>query len=417
MKTKSARSIKSDLTAAIICALLASRSHAHELSGSVEAKSFIFFEDATDDDPPATGWGTLLLKEDARIGRIRVRASVRAEGITSAERGAFGLDVADRRSRRSPLSIRELYATIPIATAMDLQIGRFELGWGKTDGYSPADAFLPRDASDPLGDEKLPLWGARVQGQRGALRYELYDCAVTTPWRLPVMTGRYSPVSWAGIFLQDAHDAAPKRGFGAVRLQYTWGQWDFGLWGRAGVRPAPLIEAETDTGEGTEEGSEPLVTHRRFANESGAGLEVSRIVGSWVVRGEATALHSRDRDLRDALIWALGAERPVRDGSFIVTVMGNARATPINKAFLFDRALLPGFILAFNQSEGWGSWKIAWVGSFQPAGGVLKAEATYEASDTFSLTAGTDLPHGARSSPLGALSGARRIRTSMRWSW
>lgn len=417
MKALSARTIELYLTGAILCALFASPSYSHDLSGYIEAKGFNFFEMTTDDDPPATGWGTFLLKEDARVGRVRIRASVRAEGITSAERGAFVIDLADRRPRRSPLSIRELYATIPIATALDLQIGRFELGWGKTDGYSPADAFLPRDASDPLGDEKLPLWGARMQGQRGALRFELYDCAVTTPWRLPVMTGRYSPVSWAGVFLHDARDAVPRRGFGAFRLQYTWGQWDFGLWGRAGVRPAPLIEVESETGGDGGEDANPLVTHRRFANEGGVGLEVSRVAGAWVLRGEASILHSRDPDLGDALIWALGAERPVRDGSLIVTVMGNARATPINKAFLFDRAFLPGFIIACNQGEEWGSWKVAWVGTFQPAGGVLKAEATYDATDTWKLTAGTDLPHGARSSPLGALSGARRIRASVRWSW
>ena len=59
---------------------------------------------------------------------------------------------------------------------------RFFLGWGKTDGYSPADAFLPRDLSDPFSDERLPTdsvvyashptAGGTVVKYDGAIRYK-----------------------------------------------------------------------------------------------------------------------------------------------------------------------------------------------------------------------------------------------------
>lgn len=397
--------------------LCVERSIAAGFTGYVESKGFAYFERATSEDDRVAGWGTLFLRQDLNAGPLRIRVSARGEAITSSERGSIELDPADREPRRSPLSLRELYLIAPIASGVDLQIGRFDLGWGKTDGYSPADAFLPRDMSDPIVEEKLPLWGVRLSGQRSSLRFEAHACLVTTPWRLPVMTGRYSPLSWAGVYLLESDDEPPVRGFETVRATIMNSTLDIGGWVRWGTRPAPLLELEDEEIE--EGGDEPVfvAVRRRFVEESGAGIELTRVQGSWVVRGEIAFMRSADPDLGDALIWAISAERAVRDGTFIATAAGNARETPINKAFLFDRAFLPGFILALAQPESWGGWKIVWVGGLDPSGGVLKVDVAYDFSDYWKLTAGADLPHGARISPLGAMAGARRARVALRWSW
>jgi len=396
--------------------LSAASAGAQGFTGYVETKAFAFFDKTTDADEWATGWGVVFLKEEGRIGRARFVASVRAEGITSNDQGQIVFDPADRNAARPPLSIRELYVRLPLADPLDLQLGRFELGWGKTDGYSPADAFLPRDQTDPFADEKLPLWGVRLQGQRGTLRYELLASFVTTPWRLPSMEGRYSPFSDFGYFLLPAENDPPVRGFEAIRFLKTWGPWDGGVWVRTGVRPAPLLVAHLDRAERRPDGVFVPVD-RRFVDEHAAGVELSRVIGAYVLRGEIGVSFSDDPDLGDALIWAIGCERAVGDGSLMITLAGNALDTPVDPLLLFDRAMLPAAIVAFYQNPSWGVWKVVWTVQLREASDLLKGELDYSLTDVWKLTVGVDLPYGSREGAFGAVSHARRARAALRWSW
>ncbi|MDL1950386.1 glycosyl hydrolase family protein, partial [Acidobacteria bacterium ACD] len=160
------------------------------------------------------------MKAEGRLGEARWAVVLRAEAITDGSRGDLVLDPADRELRRSPLSVREAWVGIPLGGSLDLELGRFVLGWGKTDGYSPADAFLPRDLSDPYADEKLPVWGARLAGQAGPVRAELVGTVTATPWRLPVLSGRFAPVDTSDlalpVYLVDGEQDLPRTGFGAL---------------------------------------------------------------------------------------------------------------------------------------------------------------------------------------------------------
>ncbi|MEW6367853.1 MAG: hypothetical protein AB1714_24755 [Acidobacteriota bacterium] len=389
---------------------------AQGFTGYVETKALSFFEKTTGADDWVTGWGVVFLKEEGRVGRSGFVASGRAEGITSSYQGPIVFDPADRGAARPPLSIRELYVRLRLADSVDLQLGRFELGWGKTDGYSPADAFLPRDQTDPFADEKLPLWGARLQGQRGTLRYELLATFVTTPWRLPSMEGRYSPFSEQGYFLLPADNDPPVRGFEAIRLMKTWGPWDGGVWARTGIRPAPLLTPHLDQAEYRPDGVFVPVD-RRFADEHAAGIELSRVAGAYVLRGEIGASFSDDPDLGDALIWAIGCERAVGDGSMMITVCGNALDPPVDPLLLFDRAMLPAVIVAFYQNPPWGYWKVVWTTQLRETSDLLKAELDYNLTDVWKLTVGLDLPYGSTDGAFGAVSDGRRVRAGLRRSW
>ena len=393
---------------------------AQGFSGYAEAKGFAFAERESDGDPWVLGWSTLFAKGERKVGDTQWTASARGELISSRERGPLVFDPADREARRSPLSVRELWVRLPIASSVDLQLGRFELGWGKTDGYSPADAFLPRDLSDPFSDEKLPLWAIRLGGQKGPLRVESVACLITTPWRLPVLGGRYAPLEvrspYGRIEYEDAENTPPKAGFGALRLLATIGDWDVGGWGRFGVRPAPLLVFRTDLAFPVPSGL-AVPVERRYAREQGVGVEVSRVAGSWVLRGEAAALFSRDPDLGDALIGTLSAERGFGDGTLLVTLAGNAKDTPVDPALLFDRALLPALIVAWNRTEEWGSWKVVWTEGLKYGDGLLKAEAGYNATDLWGITLGGELPFGSVKGSLGALHAARRVHLALRRSW
>jgi hypothetical protein len=303
---------------------------------------------------------------------------------------------------------------------MDLQVGRFQLGWGKTDGYSPADAFLPRDLSDPFSDEKIPLWALRLSGQDGALRYESVVCPVTTPWRLPVLGSRNAPLNAEGFppgtAFKEVETTPPDMGFAALRLLYTFGEWDLGAWGRAGVRPAPLLDFRFDRATATPSG--PIVpVERRYAREEGVGIEVSRIVGAWVIRGELAALFSGDRDLGDALIGALSAEKGFGDGTLLVTLAGNAMNPPVDETLLFDRGILPAFIAAWNRTEEWGEWKLVSASGLKQGDGLLKGEVGYNMTDTWKITIGAELPYGSKNGPYGSLHAAQRVHLALRHSW
>lgn len=393
---------------------------AQTFSGSAEAKGSGYLSRGSERDPWFSGWGTLLVKAEGRVGKARWAVVARAEAITDGSRGEPTFDPADRELRRSPLSLREAWIGLPLGPSVDLELGRFSLGWGKTDGYSPADAFLPRDLSDPYADEKLPVWGARVRAQTGPLRAEAIGTLTTTPWRLPVLSGRFAPVDTSDLalplYLVDGEQDAPRTGFGALRLLATFGDWDVGLWGRFGVRPAPLLVPRIDLAEVRDDGI-ALPADRRFVREDGVGAELSRVVGGFVVRAELAALFSADPALGDALIWTLGAERGLGDGTLLVTLAANARAEPSDVRVLFDRAILPSLVAAWTRSEEWGSWKLVWAQGLSHGDGLLRAEVANDLTDRWRLAAGVDYPYGSRRGPYGARPDTKRLWASVRRSW
>jgi hypothetical protein len=319
--------------------------------------------------------------------------------------------------------VDEAWARVPLAGATDLQLGRFLLGWGKTDGYSPADAFLPRDLTDPFADEKIPLWGARLSGQRGDLRFEAVGTATTTPFRMPVLGGRNAPLSVAppppftSVFLEDGTQDPPHTGFAVARASLTSGPWDLGAWGRFGVRPAPLLVFRTDEAHAGADGAIAVPVDRRFAHESGLGVEASRVTGPFVLRAEAAALFSNDAELGDALILTGGAERAFGDGTLALTVATNARATPVDEWLLFDRAILPAAIAIWQRTERWGAWRLAVTYGMTHGDGLAKAEVTDNLTDTLAVTLGADLPWGSRYGALGARAASRRVRLAVRRAW
>lgn len=393
--------------------------HAGELSGYAEVKGTAYADQRPGRDRLGFGWGTLFTRWEEKKGDIQLTASLRGEEITTGE-SELAFDPADRKLRRSPLSLRDFWLRMPLGPSDDLQLGRFQLGWGKTDGYSPADAFLPRDLTDPFADEKIPLWAVRLNGYTGAFRYEAVAAPVTTPWRLPRLGGRNAPLGAGslppGSALDESETSPPTAGFAAVRLLAAFGDWDLGVWGRAGVRPAPLLEFRPDRATLTATGV-TVPVKRRYAREEAAGLEFSRVLGSWVLRAEGAALFSRDRDLGNALIGAVSAEKHFGDGTLLVTLAGNAITPPVDAVRLYDRAILPVLIAAWNRTEEWGEWKLVWSTGLTHGDGLFKAEAGYTLSDVWKVTIGGDLPYGAEEGPFGALTTARQVYAALRRSW
>ncbi len=391
-------------------------------SGFAESKVFAYTKSAEGQDPADVAWVTLFTKYEYRPASIQYTISFRAEAISdNAVQSASLLDPADRGLRRPPIDLQDLWLRIPLVSAVDLQLGRFGLGWGRTDGYSPADAFLPRDLTDPFADEKLPLWAARLTGQRGSWRIEAVFCPLTTPWRIPVLGSRNAPLTTGnlpdGTILNEQQKTPPQDGFAALRLQTTTASdWDLGIWVRGGVRPAPLLDFHPDRAT-LISGRLVIPVDRHYAREQALGIELARMVNAWIFRAELAAMFSTAPDLGDALIGTLGAERSFGDSTLLVTLAGNAISPPVDNCLLFDRAILPAFIATWNHTEDWGEWKLVWTCGLDHGDGLLKAELGFDLNDFWKLILGGDLPYGTRQGTLGALQDAGRFYFALRRSW
>jgi hypothetical protein len=389
---------------------------AFDITGSLSTTTSVYSTVTSAHDPRAEQWTTLIVNATGRLGAIRLRAQARAEHATSDKLGPARFDPADRALRRSPISLRELSATIPIASGIDLRLGRTPLAGGLSDGYSPFDAFMPRDATDPFIEERLPVWAAVLSGERRGIRAELVIAPLTTPWRLPRMDGRHSPLSYAGVFLIDAPAAVPSRGFQSLRVAGAIAAWDLAGWARAGVRPAPILEPLGHLAELRTDGVFVPI-ERRYPTERAAGLELSRAVGNWIVRTELAASASDDADLGKAVIWTVGGSTLVRNGSFTGTIAINLIEPPVTPLILLDRAILPAVVLAMRQRENWGRWEIAWLGTYGTTGGALRVETARTLSDRVDAVISAELPHGTVRSPARAFAGSQRLRAGLTWSW
>ena len=385
-------------------------------TGSMEARGTLFLGTSSPRDAWAEGWGIVALRTTARLWRVRLAAAVRAEANSSPKAGPLAFDPADRLPLRSPLSVRELSLVVPVTSGVDLQVGRFPVAWSSSERLSPSDAFLPRDTSDPLTHERLPLWGYHLRGERSGIRFEAVATHTTTPWRLPPLDGRHSPLASLDIFLKDLPSAVPRRGFVAARVAGLVGTWDIGAWARRGVRPAPIIELYEDLEEETAQGT-ILPIRRRYADESALGVQLSRPYRGWLVEGELAVMRSNDADLGNAVIWSVNCSHPVRTGTFLGTFAMNSVATPVDPLLLFDRALLPAFIVGVRQTESWGNWRAGWLATFSRVGGLLTADAVKDLTEVIKLTGGIDLPHGDAFSPARAFAGHKRVRAGVRWEW
>lgn len=398
------------LGAALAAVFSSAICRAADFEGYAEGRGYAYEKSGGEENPSRVGWGTLLVKGVERRGEAAVVGSLRIEGSTDRSTG-YLFDPADRESERAALSVRELWIRAPLTPELDLQAGRFFLGWGKTDGYSPADAFLPRDLTDPFADEKLPLWGARLSGQWGDFRGEAVFAPFTTPWRLPEPGSRFWPLPFEKEFLADTEGEPPPDGFVAVRLLLSHDDWDLGAWGRSGVLPAPVVYFRPVPGK-------PLVEPRNiWVREHGAGIEASRLVQSWILRAEVGALSSEGGVVEDALIWATGAERSWDEYTILVTFADNAGPRGKKENVPYDRALLPALIAAVNGQHPWGEWKVSWIAGLRKGDGLLRAEVGYLLTDEWKMVAGADYPYGPESGALGAQREGRRASGALRYSW
>lgn len=363
-----------------------------------------------------TSRALFLFRPTLRIGRLGIVAALAAETSSVGDVDTDRFDVTDRAPRRAALSLREAHVTVPVASAIDLQVGRFVRSWGETDGYSPSDVFFPRDLTDPLTEERLTFWAASLRGERGRVRFELLVAPTATPWRLPALDGRTFALGERRITLVELPPDAPTGGFRLARGVFALGNWDVGVWGRHGIRLAPVLEPRIDE-HSDATGALVVPLERRYAQERAGGMTVAREVRGWILRGEMAVAASPDGRLGRTATWTIGGSRSIGQALFTATIAMRAGHRESNPVFSFDRGLLPSVVLGATGVSAWGTWGIGWLGTFDRVGGVLTAQAARRLTDAVQLTTGVDLPHGSSTSPATVFSGGPRGRASLHVAW
>ena len=387
-----------------------------QLSGLVDSHVLVFPSGRPGVDDRVRAGVRVDVRQQIARGRVRAAAAVRAESESDGLLGSLQWDPADRLVERSPLSLRELTLGVTLARAIDLSIGPSEVAWGTTDWHSPAAGFLPRDLSDPLIWEPLPLWGARLTGQRGTVRFDVYKAFTTTPWRIPRLDGRFSPGASADVYFEAATEMPPARGFEMIRVTHIGSGWDATGWVRTGVRPTPVFTLAVDVAD-LDSTTEPVPMSRRFVSEQAAGMELNKPLGSWLLRVEAAVSHAADAAVGTAGFYTLQAEHAWRAGTITWQYAGRIPEASYGPATPIDRADLPSVMLTLMQPERWGDWRASWLGTLDNAGGAFSGEISRPVNDDVRWIVGLDIPHGSRLSTVGAFAAARRLRTSLQVRW
>ena len=127
------------------------------------------------------------------------------------------VDWEDRGLRPPRISVRRLAATIT-AGRLTLDVGKQFIRWARADVLNPIDRFAPRDYTNVIDTEFLPVIGGRATLQLGPETIEVVWLSQLTPSRMPLLTQRWSivPAEAAGVSIidlgSDFTNRVPSRG-------------------------------------------------------------------------------------------------------------------------------------------------------------------------------------------------------------
>ena len=128
------------------------------------------------------------------------------------------------------MSIRRLSSTMAHGP-VTLDAGKQFIRWGKTDIVTPTDRFAPRDFLDVIGNEFLPVTGARLTLQARDETFEVAWMPFFTPSRLPLSNQRWTavPPSSAVFSFTEVKATLPDRAQAGVRWAHTGSGSEYAL--------------------------------------------------------------------------------------------------------------------------------------------------------------------------------------------
>jgi hypothetical protein len=406
--------------------------------------------------PAFQGWATVAPRWSVGSGRVVFSMRALLEADTHREISRTHLyDDEDRELRRSILRFEELSLKLDFG-AVDLELGRQQLAWGRTDVVSPTDNLTPRDWIDPLDEQRLSPWALRANFEKSRWNAELVAIPRFTPSRLPLLGGRWFDTGQTSI----ANPLYPSMGKRRLELVYDWDatvpfppttwsnvqeavrggrrgeriEWSLSYF--RGFDDAPYVAARHKTPQ-FNQGILPIVLTKRFARLDVAGGDLVILAGRWAFRGEAGYFHFPDGLGDGYLLYDLEAEWTRGNWSVIAggadSVAGEGGGSVFTdpaasiQTFIrtgsvgsgapvsLDQVFLPaGFLrIARAAATEWDASLEAMVGLKQ-GDHLIRAEASWPLTDRVRAGGEADLLNGPRDTLFGSWRSNDRLRVFLR---
>ena len=213
--------------------------------GFIEARGSLFPQEAANDDTRAIAdirWRQEGLFRAASWLQLASGVDLRANTHDQVE-DVWRIDWEDRHLRPPRISVRRLAATIN-AGPLTVDLGKQFVRWARADVLNPIDRFAPRDYSNVIDSEFLPIIGTRASLQLGPETFEVVWTYQVTPSRMPLLSQRWTPAPElpAGISIVDAGSRFPTRGQAGGRWRHTGGRFETGLMYFDGFNHHPDID-------------------------------------------------------------------------------------------------------------------------------------------------------------------------------
>src|SRR5215831_16693739 len=208
------------LVASCLAALGATAAAAVETGLSIEAWGDAYGHG----DPALQGWFRETFRLSAAPSpRLFVRIAWLLEADTRGEISRDDLyDDDDRAILRSASRFRDLimgFRSGPVT----VELGKQRLTWGRTSFINASDNLTPRDWTDPLDEQRLSPWSARLSIEKGRGWGDAVLVPRYAPSRLPVLGGRWFPIVPATV----PNPAYPAAGPPSLAVDAAYGEDHF----------------------------------------------------------------------------------------------------------------------------------------------------------------------------------------------
>ena len=312
--------------------------------GFIEASGSLFPQDAPNDDTRAISdvmWRQEGLFRPASWLQLAAGVDLRANTHDQVE-DVWRLDWEDRHLRPPRASVRRLAATIN-ARRLTFDVGKQFVRWARADVLNPIDRFAPRDYSNVIDSQFLPVIGTRVSLQLGPETVEAVWTPQMTPSRMPLLNQRWTilPALPPGTSVVDAGSRFPTGGQAGGRWRHTGGRFEAALMYFDGFNHHPDIEVRP-----TATAARSLTLTRVFPRIRVYGLDFA-IPTSWLtLKGEAAYFTSPRDAFAEYGLYVAELERQIGEWLLTGGYAGEiVKGDDITPSFDPERSLANSFIV------------------------------------------------------------------------
>ena len=284
--------------------------------GFIETRGLLFPQKGTNDTTQAVSdwlWRQEGVLRPSPWFRLVAGVDLRANTHDQVE-DIWRIDWEDRHLRPARLSVRRLAATFS-ARQFTLDVGKQFIRWARADVLNPIDRFAPRDYTNVIDSEFLPVIGARASLQLGPETFEAVWVPQLTPSRMPLLTQRWTPIpaaAGAEASVVDAGSRFPNGAQAGARWRHTGGRFETGLSFMDGYNHHPSIDVQPLDGR-----AGVFELTRVFPRLRSYGVDFA-VPTSWLTfKGEAAYFTSPRNAFADYGLYVAEIERQV--GEWLLT--------------------------------------------------------------------------------------------------